>query len=928
MPAIKLIDGCGPGLTSRPFAGDDLQIMCLIGAVYRLIQMACLLPFWVKLFLIRLNGQSLVGPSGEPSWCHTGDQPLKLLLFNYSSSDESVAVSVGADEEEEHATTVTGEMMISISSYLIITAVYNVVDVTLSLAVWSAASVGTPIEPRGRDVALRSLFFVKIVLMNLLLCCILASGLFFVAVGRSHNYGCENEDEESAVSKFEQTPWYAMFTVVMITYAFELLLWPCLSMNQLGRAVTSLHARYDPFNSEDGRHRKITALLGCSIRCLQCLSCNRMGGGRVKIQSDLTDAAVALIDFFNLDTNFNITMSDVWVCLKLLGRERRQTRYELSEQAKNDANNHLIRPADENICLETRPTRFGFESEVSRNLTEDGFGDRGRKVLQPNHSHDMKRLREAARYSRYANGVYSDIPSSLYREGLMHSLNGLYHPLEIERNDLNVCYSLECFGMPRSLVAYASYEADVIKTPYCILIDLEAESVVIAVMGSATLEDMVTDMQFSPVRMDKVGMVCGFDAEGKFCHRGMLTKSKFIFNDLKRRGVLKLLLPLDDVVDETELHCRGFDLVFTGHSLGGGIAAILGMMHRNCYPNLHVYAYCPPGCTASVNVLLECEEYVTSIVVGNDLVPRIRDANFEIFRFEFLEMLARIKVSKMVAFNDIRVPCRNRDLKRRNEDILYSSGEVPPSDYCNAVKSLKERRFHDFNSVISPLEQRLDIPGKIIHLVHVDRSDKYLPYWESRHALREINLGTKIVMEHSADRLVSILRTIVDDFEEVAMGQGELISDGSLDVTSANDTYEPCYGAGFSAECYSAEDRWFIICSCPLGLVSLVPTLLSITAFVLSLVGNNLCNLFRRNVSHGPIYFSSDLTLGNAEEVVDVTLGLYTHGVAYLAESSEVLQCSNASSENEMEEEDAYIKMAVGQVLYLVRPQAGNLPLA
>ena len=50
MPAIKLIDcGCGPGLTSRPFAGDDLQIMCLIGGVYRLIQMACLLPFWAKL---------------------------------------------------------------------------------------------------------------------------------------------------------------------------------------------------------------------------------------------------------------------------------------------------------------------------------------------------------------------------------------------------------------------------------------------------------------------------------------------------------------------------------------------------------------------------------------------------------------------------------------------------------------------------------------------------------------------------------------------------------------------------------------------------------------------------------------------------------------------------------------------------------------
>ena len=459
--------------------------------------------------------------------------------------------------------------------------------------------------------------------------------MIFVAVGRSHNYGCENDDEESAVSKFEQTPWYVMFTVVMITYAIELLLWPCLSMNQLGRAITSFHARYDPFNSEDGRHRKITALLGCSIRCLQCLSCNRMGGGRVKIQSDLRDVSVAIMDFFNLDTNFNITMTDIWVCLKLLGRERRQARYELSEQAKNDANGHLNRSAqcsrDENICLETRPIRFELEGEVSMNsfrphqiLTEDGSGDRGRNVLQPNNLHDMKRLRDAARYSHYASGVYLDYPSSLHREGLMHSLKGLYHPLGKGKNDMDVFYSLECFGMPRSLIAYATYEADVIKTPYCILIDLEAKSVVIAVMGSATLEDMVTDMQFAPVNLDKVGRVCGFDAEGKFCHRGMLTKSKFIFNDLKRRGVLKLLLPSDDVVDETKSLCRGFDLVFTGHSLGGGVAAILGMMHRKTYPKLHVYAFCPPGCTASVNVLLECEEYVTSIVVGNDLVPRIR----------------------------------------------------------------------------------------------------------------------------------------------------------------------------------------------------------------------------------------------------------------------------------------------------------------
>jgi hypothetical protein len=32
-------------------------------------------------------------------------------------------------------------------------------------------------------------------------------------------------------------------------------------------------------------------------------------------------------------------------------------------------------------------------------------------------------------------------------------------------------------------------------------------------------------------------------------------------------------------------------------------------------------------------------------------------------RYEFLEMLARIKVSKIAAFRDIRQPCKNKDLE-------------------------------------------------------------------------------------------------------------------------------------------------------------------------------------------------------------------------------------------------------------------------
>ena len=95
-----------------------------------------------------------------------------------------------------------------------------------------------------------------------------------------------------------------------------------------------------------------------------------------------------------------------------------------------------------------------------------------------------------------------------------------------------------------------------------------------------------------------------------------------------RRKILTRLLPTDDSGNSNN-PCHNFNLIFTGHSLGAGIAAILGTMFRPTYPELKCYAFCPPGCSVSINLALQCEDYVTSIVVGHDLVPRIRGSNFE-----------------------------------------------------------------------------------------------------------------------------------------------------------------------------------------------------------------------------------------------------------------------------------------------------------
>ena len=46
---------------------------------------------------------------------------------------------------------------------------------------------------------------------------------------------------------------------------------------------------------------------------------------------------------------------------------------------------------------------------------------------------------------------------------------------------------------------------------------------------------------------------------------------------------------------KTENGTPEFQLILVGHSLGAGTAAILALLLRDEYPNLHCYAYSPPG---------------------------------------------------------------------------------------------------------------------------------------------------------------------------------------------------------------------------------------------------------------------------------------------------------------------------------------------
>jgi len=685
MPALKLF-GCGKnnrGFTTRPFAGDDLQVICALFGIYRIIQLACILPFWVKLYLYRFHGQNLIGPDDIPSWCLN---PLEAYAF----STEEIK-----DTHQENAMKFTTSMLVPFALFLIVSLIYTFLDMGLSLAIWSAASVGTPTEPKGRDKALRSLILIKVVFMNLMIFLVLASGIYLVMAGRKYNYGC-GMINDNMVEEFESSAWYKMFSVTMVTYAFEFLLWPCILTNQISSSIVYQYRKNAIlekilFHSKTGKimeelpqtgDKNTEACLGWCCGFLRFLSCNRLGGGNIKAKSDLKDAAVAIMDFFNSDSNFDIVLSDLVIAFKLLGRLRRERKYKLSQQAKSDERQRIIsnslNEAEERKSEEKRDNddpeealgdevsfsdvteNLWLREQSSNNLTS---GDRRRQgcgepfsVNDSNQSFDFSKeqhdvskkrlvgqtesekflIQQAARFAHYALGVYDIYPGALMATGWMDGgLKGLFHPFADDSTSsvlsLSNSFRMAELGLHDALIAFASFRNDILATPYAIIVDELENVVVVSIRGTASIEDLVTDLQLSPVSMERVKQVCNFDVPVEyFSHRGMLTKCKWIYNDLHRRNILSRLLPSNADPDCGRGACRGFKLVFTGHSLGAGCAAILSTMFRPKYPDLQCFSYCPPGCTASIGLSKDCEDYVTSIVVGNDIIPRVKVQNFEL----------------------------------------------------------------------------------------------------------------------------------------------------------------------------------------------------------------------------------------------------------------------------------------------------------
>ena len=465
----------------------------------------------------------------------------------------------------------------------------------------------------------------------------------------------------------------------------------------------------------------------CCCACMSVLTCCALGGIEAA-RADFADISVALAEFFDTE-EVDVTISDIMAALAVIHRDQRALRLK--------ARDELLK------LLESRDDEEeGLESQSSLrnlNLVQDDDGEMvfetdERHLLDPGDEQDCRVIQEGLHYLSLAQAIYGVLlyevnhpmdTCCVFTTALQHCCASQFVGDNMCRgNRAALIREAEAGGFDSESILFASFITGVIATPYCVVVDQKFKAIVVSIRGTLSLEDAVTDLTIKPTKLSDVWKPPHCTGRGTvlmkgsiperwedgvamdpvpadsvesdiFCHSGMLRTADWILQDLKRRKLLNLAF---------QRH-PSFDLVVTGHSMGAGCAAILAMMLRPEYPSVHAFCFSPPGCVFSQGVE---QEYVTSFVLGTDIVPRLSLSSVHHLRDTILDTIARMNVPKHCVY------------KAPGSERIQPNAITKPSD----------------ETIHSEFQQRLDRFHKEKEGTSTHQSGARLSTWLTRYSLQ------------------------------------------------------------------------------------------------------------------------------------------------------------------------------------------------
>ncbi|XP_072164751.1 diacylglycerol lipase-alpha-like [Diadema setosum] len=296
-------------------------------------------------------------------------------------------------------------------------------------------------------------------------------------------------------------------------------------------------------------------------------------------------------------------------------------------------------------------------------------------------------------------------------------------------------------GLGNNDIIYATFHVSharkVWETPFFVALDHDRRRVVVSIRGTLSVADIVTDLSAdtSPIHTEDGSMAY----KG---HKGMVETANYI-----RRRLIedKLLHQAFTAMEGTS----EYELILVGHSLGAGTAAILGIMLRPRYPTLKVYAYSPPGGLLCKEASEYAAEFVTSLIVGKDVVARIGLSQMEFLRADLLNCIKMCRDPKWrVIFGELLCCCSIR------------SKNLAPVEDADAPSPLPWRlnkAFHPTNhELVLSTHSPLYLPGRILQVVRNNpkregiskKECAYYAIWRDREDFNEVLISPVIINDH------------------------------------------------------------------------------------------------------------------------------------------------------------------------------------
>uniref|UniRef100_M3ZYH2 Diacylglycerol lipase-alpha n=1 Tax=Xiphophorus maculatus TaxID=8083 RepID=M3ZYH2_XIPMA len=301
-------------------------------------------------------------------------------------------------------------------------------------------------------------------------------------------------------------------------------------------------------------------------------------------------------------------------------------------------------------------------------------------------------------------------------------------------------------------IVYTSCHDAVYETPFFVAVDHAKKKVVISIRGTLSPKDALTDLTGDSERLPVEGQ------HGTWLgHKGMVYSAEYIKKKLEQEMILSQAFGRD--LSKGTMH---YGLVIVGHSLGAGTAAILSFLLRPQYPTLHCYSYSPPGGLLSEDAMEYSKEFVTSVVLGKDLVPSL---------LSFIGSW-RIIVGGTKCIPKSELPVEDDDPPSQPAAPPSSRLWLHPSDLSIAL------------SASTPLYP----PGRIIHVVHNHPPESccgqeeptYSALWGDNKGFNEVIISPAMLNEHMPHMVMKGLNKVLENYNK---GKTALLSAAKIMVS-------------------------------------------------------------------------------------------------------------------------------------------------